>query len=241
MEDITSSSDFSQKSLKELEEILEVRFKNKDLLQEALIHRSYINEHPECSLENNERLEFLGDSALELLVSEYLYKKFEKPEGEMTNLRAALVNSKILSEIAKKLKIGDYLFFSKGEAKDSNSRARMALLANALEAVIGAIYLDQGINKTRKFVKKNILSALPNILKRKIIKDPKTQLQEITQEKFRVIPHYKVLKEWGPDHARKFLIGLYLNRKILAKGEGCSKQEAEENAARVGLKKCVSR
>jgi ribonuclease-3 len=144
---------------------------------------------------------------------------------------------KNLSEIAKKLKIENHLFFSKGEAKDSNSRARTALLANALEAVIGAIYLDQGINKTRRFVKKNILSALPNILKRKIIKDPKTQLQEITQEKFRVTPHYKVLKEWGPDHAKKFLIGLYLNKKVLAKGEGCSKQEAEESAARLGLKK----
>jgi len=223
-----------KKDLAGLEKILEVHFKNQSLLQEALIHRSYLNEHPECSLEHNERLEFLGDSVLELLVSEYLYKEFQRPEGEMTNIRAALVNSGALAEIAKKLKIEDYLFLSRGEAKDTG-RARMVLLANALEAIIGAIYLDQGLARASRFVKKNVLSVLPNIIEKEIIKDPKTQFQEITQEKFRVTPRYEVLKEWGPDHAKRFLIGLYLNKTIVAQGQGFSKQEAEEAAARKAL------
>jgi len=223
-----------KKDLAGLEKILEVHFKNQSLLQEALIHRSYLNEHPECSLEHNERLEFLGDSVLELLVSEYLYKEFQRPEGEMTNIRAALVNSGALAEIAKKLKIEDYLFLSRGEAKDTG-RARMVLLANALEAIIGAIYLDQGLARASRFVKKNVLSVLPNIIEKEIIKDPKTQFQEITQEKFRVTPRYEVIKEWGPDHAKRFLIGLYLNKTIVAQGQGFSKQEAEEAAARKAL------
>lgn len=230
-----SYCDSLEKSLGKLEKILEVHFKNQNLLKIALTHRSYLNEHPEFLKEHNERLEFLGDSVLELLVSEYLYEKFQKPEGEMTNLRAALVNSEILGKIAKKLKIEDYLFLSKGEAKDIN-RARMALLANALEAIIGAIYLDQGMEKARSFVKKNILILLPDILKKKIIKDPKTQFQEIAQERFSITPHYKVLREWGPDHEKRFLIGLYLNKKIITKGEGFSKQEAEEKAANKALK-----
>jgi len=229
-----SDKNFSGKDPKGLENILEVSFKNQNLFQEALIHRSYLNEHPECSLKHNERLEFLGDSVLELLVSEYLYKEFQRPEGEMTNLRAALVNSETLGEIAKKLKIEDYLFLSKGEAKDTG-RARTVLLANALEAIIGAIYLDKGLTEASRFIRKNILSALPDILKKEIIKDSKTQFQEISQERFRVTPRYEVLKEWGPDHAKRFLVGLYLNKTIMAQGQGFSKQEAEEAAARKAL------
>ncbi|MCZ2845519.1 MAG: ribonuclease III [Candidatus Bathyarchaeota archaeon] len=218
-----------------MEKILGVHFKDKSLLQEALIHRSYLNEHPDCSLQHNERLEFLGDSVLELLVSEHLYKEFKKPEGEMTNLRAALVNTDILGKVAKELKIGNYLCLSKGEARDTG-RARIALLANTLEAIIGAIYLDQGLEKTRQFVEKNILNALPGVLKKKIIKDPKTQFQEMVQEKLRITPHYEVLQEWGPDHERRFLVGLYLDKRVIAKGEGFSKQEAEEKAAYEALK-----
>lgn len=221
-----------------LENILGVHFKDRKLLQSALTHRSYLNEHPEFSQEyreHNERLEFLGDAVLELLVSEHLYNNFQKPEGEMTNLRAALVNSEALSKIAKSLKIEDYLLLSKGEKKDVG-RARTLILANALEAVIGAFYIDQGIEKTRIFIKRNILSCLPNILQAETIKDPKSRFQEIAQEKFGITPNYKVLKEWGPDHQRKFSIGVYLNEKLIAQGQGFSKQEAEEETAQKALK-----
>lgn len=217
-----------------LEKSLKVNFKDKKLLKEALIHRSYLNECPECPFEHNERLEFLGDSVLELLVSEYLYKNFRKPEGEMTDLRASLVNFENLANIARKFKIEEFLFLSKGEAKDTG-RARVAISANTLEAIIGAIYLDQGLEKAREFVRENILSLLPEILQKKVIKDPKTQLQEIAQAKFSITPHYEVLKEWGPDHKREFLVGAYLDKKLIAKGQGLSKQEAEEKAAQGAL------
>lgn len=223
-----------RENLKGLERNLKVHFKNQDLLKKALVHRSYLNEHPEFSDEHNERLEFLGDSILEFLVSEYLYKNFKKPEGEMTNLRAALVNSEALAKIARTLEIEDYLFLSRGEAKDTG-RARMSILANALEAIIGAIYLDQGIKGARFFVKRNILSFLPNILEKRIIKDPKSRFQEIAQEKYEITPDYKVLKEWGPEHRREFLVGVYLDEKLVAKGQGFSKQEAEEEAAKKAL------
>ncbi len=218
-----------------LEKILNVHFKNKNLLLEALTHRSYLNEHPELSLGHNERLEFLGDAVLELLVSEHLYKNFKKPEGEMTNLRAALVNAKSLANIAKNLYIEDYLFLSKGEKKDSK-RARESLLANTLEAIIGAIYLDQGIEVAREFIEKNILSHLPVILKKQDIKDAKSRFQEVTQEKFKITPEYKVLREWGPDHQKQFQVGVYLNKKLIAEGQGFSIKEAEEEAAKKALK-----
>lgn len=217
-----------------LEKFLKVNFKDIRLLKEALVHRSYLNEYPKCPFEHNERLEFLGDSVLELLVSEYLYKNFRKPEGEMTDLRASLVNSENLANIARKLKIGKFLLLSKGEAKDIG-RARIAILANTLEAIIGAIYLDQGLERVREFIRENILSLLPEILEKKVIKDPKTQLQEIAQERFSITPHYEVLEEWGPDHKREFLVGAYLEKKLIAKDQGFSKQEAEEKAAQKAL------
>ncbi len=218
-----------------LEEILGVHFKNKNLLKTALTHKSYLNEHPKASQEHNERLEFLGDAVLEFLVTDYLYKNFNKPEGEMTALRASLVNSQQLAQVARILKIESYLLLSKGEQKDKG-RARISILANALEAIIGAIYLDQGIEKTREFVKANILVHLPEIIQKGKFQDPKSRFQEIAQEKFAITPTYQTLKEWGPDHQREFLVGVYLDKKLIAKGHGFSKQEAEEEAAREALK-----
>ncbi|MFH0987570.1 MAG: ribonuclease III [Patescibacteria group bacterium] len=235
MQKTSASEREIEKKIEELEKILGVHFTNKELLRNALTHRSYLNENPGFSTEHNERLEFLGDSILELLVSECLFKELKRPEGEMTNLRAALVNSESLSEIAKELEIEKYLFLSRGEAKDTG-RARASILANALEAIIGAIYLDRGIEETRCFVRNNILNLLKDVLEKKVIKDYKTQFQESAQEKYSITPSYKVLREWGPDHEKKFLVGVFLNKNIIAKGQGFSKQEAEEEAARIALK-----
>ncbi|MCD6094891.1 ribonuclease III [bacterium] len=223
-------------NLTSLEEILGVHFKNKNLIRTALTHRSYLNEHPNVPQEHNERLEFLGDAVLEFLVTDYLYKSFKnKPEGELTALRAALVNSQRLAEVARTLKIENYLLLSKGEEKDKG-RARISILENTMEAIIGAIYLDQGIERAKEFVKNNILVHLPEILQKGEIRDPKSQFQELAQERFAITPTYSTLKEWGPDHRREFLVGVYLGKKLIAKGHGFSKQEAEEEAAREALK-----
>lgn len=217
-----------------LEKILGVHFKDENLLKCALTHRSYLNEHPECSQDHNERLEFLGDAVLECVVSDFLYNNFKKPEGEMTNLRAALVKSETLSDIAQKIKIENFLFLSKGERNDEG-RARRYILANALEAIIGAIYIDQGIEEARKFIEDKILSHLKEILKRGEIKDPKSRFQEISQEKFNITPNYKVLRKEGPDHQKEFLVGAYIEKRLVTKGRGFSKQEAEEEAATKAL------
>lgn len=224
------------REISSLEGILGVRFKNEEILKCALTHKSYLNEHPECSWENNERLEFLGDAILEFLVSEHLFVNFKKSEGEMTNLRAALVRAETLSEIAEELKIDKFLFLSKGERNDEG-RARKYILANALEAIIGAIFIDQGLEKVKNFVKNKVLSKLPKIIKEKEIKDPKSRFQEFAQEKFGITPSYKIIKEWGPEHRKEFLMGVYLGEKIVAEGKGFSKQEAEEDAARKAIQK----
>jgi len=225
------------KNIKNLEKKLGLKFKNKNLLIQALVHRSYINEHPEFKLGHNERLEFLGDAVLELITTQYLFKNYSNPEGDLTNWRASLVNSKRLAEVARKLSLEDYLYLSRGEAKDKNSKAREYILADAFEALIGAIYLDQGIKKTEEFIKENILSLLPYILKHKLYLDPKTQLQEIVQEELSITPSYKLISEKGPDHAKKFEVGVYLEKKLLARGNGSSKQEAETKAAANALKR----
>lgn len=222
--------------LSSLEEILGVHFKNKNLLKCALTHRSYLNEHPECSWENNERLEFLGDAVLEFLVSDYLFTIFKKTEGEMTNLRAAIVRSETLSEIAEKIGIEKFLFLSKGERND-NGRSRKYILANAFEAIVGAIFIDQGLEKVKDFVKNKVLSRMSEIIKDKEIKDPKSRFQELVQEKFGVTPIYKIIKEWGPEHEKEFLMGVYLEEKKITEGRGFSKQEAEEEAARKAFQK----
>lgn len=224
------------KDLKGLEKKLGVKFKNKDLLKHALVHRSYINEHPNFEVGHNERMEFLGDAVLELVVTENLYHNYENPEGELTNWRAALVNGSMLASIAHKLGIEDYLYLSKGEAKDKNIKARNYILANAMEAIIGAIYLDGGWDKAKKFMEKNILIELPNILKKKLYIDAKSKFQEEAQERVGATPSYQVISESGPDHNKKFVIGVYLEDELVAKGNGTSKQEGQMAAAEQGLK-----
>lgn len=218
-----------------LEKKLNLKFKNKDLLIQALCHRSYLNENPDFYLDNNERLEFLGDAVLELIVTEYLYQKYpKKPEGELTNWRAALVNAKMLFRVAKDLDFNDFLLLSRGEAKELG-KARQYILANTFEALIGAIYLDRGLNPCKEFIKKYLIKELPHIIETGLFKDAKSRFQEEAQEEAGITPIYKVLEEWGPDHARHFIIGVFLNKELVAKGEGSSKQEAEEEAAKNAL------
>ena len=180
-------------------------------------------------------MEFLGDAVLELVVTEYLYNNYENPEGDLTNWRAALVNSKMLAETADELGIYDCLYLSRGEAKDTNPKARNYILANALEALIGAIYLDRGWDAAKEFLVRNLLKKLPNILENKLYMDAKSHFQEMAQEKASVTPNYKVISESGPDHARNFIIGVYLGDELVAEGKGTSKQEAQMDAAKKGL------
>jgi len=212
-----------------------IKFKNYDLLKQAHVHRSYLNEHKDFGLDHNERLEFLGDAVLELSVTKHLYEDYPNPEGELTNWRASLVNGQMLAQIAQKLNIEKNLFLSRGEAKDKNSKARNYILANALEACIGAIYLDQGLEVADEFIKNYVLSHLPEILKTKTYIDPKSHFQEKAQELYNVTPNYKVLEESGPDHNKFFKVGLYVNKKKIAEGSGSSKQEGQINAAANGL------
>jgi len=214
---------------------LDLKFKNPDLLKQALTHRSYLNENPNFGLDHNERLEFLGDAVLELVVTEYLYQNYKNPEGELTSWRAALVNAEMLSKKAKKLGLNDEILLSRGEAKDTG-KARDYILANALEALIGAIYLDGGYEIAKKFINENILIELPSVLENKLYLDAKSQFQERAQEEVNITPEYKVLKEWGPDHDKKFKIGVYLNTELVAVAIGSSKQEAQQKAAEKALK-----
>lgn len=218
-----------------LQKELKIELADKDLLKNAFIHRSYLNEHPEEKLPNNERLEFLGDSVLSFVVSEHLYNEYpDHPEGDLTNFRASLVNAKALSVIAKELKLGEYLLLSRGE-EASGGRNRQYLLANTFEALLGAIYLDRGIDVASTFVHEQVLPYLPNIIESKTYKDFKSLLQEQSQEKKGATPTYKVLTEVGPDHAKTFTMGVYLNDTLLAQGIGQSKQEAEQEAAKKAL------
>ena len=219
-----------------LEKKLGVKFKNKDLLTQAFIHRSFLNENPDFHLDNNERLEFLGDAILELVVTEYLYQKYpKKSEGELTSWRAALVNAGILSEIAASLGLNDFLLLSKGETKELG-KARQYILANTIEAFIGSLYLDQNYKTCRKFIEKYVLIKLPDIIENRLFEDAKSLFQEEAQDRTGVTPIYKVVREWGPDHAKHFIIGVFLGKELIAQGEGSSKQEAEEKAAKAALK-----
>ena len=226
------------KDFSKLEEIIKIKFKNLDYLRQSVVHRSYINEHSSFELGHNERLEFLGDAVLEIIVTEYLFKNFpDTPEGDLTNWRASLVNSKMLALVASEIKLEKFLYLSRGESKDKNSKARQYIVANAVEAVIGAIYLDQGIRAATKFVKKYMLSKLEHILSNQLFLDPKSKFQEKAQETYKATPHYKVLSESGPDHDKIFEVGLYLGDKIISKGKGSSKQEAQVDAAEKGIRK----
>ncbi len=223
------------KALPQLEERLGHVFKNRDLLLQSVVHRSYLNEHPDFEVGHNERLEFLGDAVLELSVTEFLYKSFDIDEGKLTNLRAALVNAKILAEISNEIAFEPFLFLSKGEQKDAGSKARMYILANAIEAIIGAIYLDAGFAAAEAFIHRFVITRLRHIVENRLFVDPKSRFQEAAQDVVGITPNYKVLEESGPDHNKKFVIGLFLGAEMIASGEGTSKQEAQEEAARAAL------
>lgn len=223
------------KDLSKLQEKISIQFKNTELLQEALTHRSYLNENPSWRLPHNERMEYLGDAVLELIVTEELFKQFPLfEEGKLTLLRAALVNYQFLSKITHDFNLYDYIYLSRGEAKDSE-KARDVILANAIEALIGAIYLDQGYEPTRSFIKQFILSHLDEVVESGDYKDAKSLYQEIVQERDRVTPTYKILGETGPDHKKIFRSGVFIGEILVAEGEGMSKQEAELNAAKAAL------
>jgi len=218
-----------------LEKKLNINFKDKDLLITAFCHRSFLNENPDFPLSHNERLEFLGDAVLELVVTEYLYKNYpQKNEGELTNWRAALVNARMLSEIAKDLGFNDFLLLSRGEEKETG-KGRMYILANTFEAFIGALYLDQGYKICKDFIERYLIVKLPEIIEKGLFKDAKSRFQEEAQERVGITPTYKVLEEFGPDHAKHFIVGVFLKDELVAKGEGSSKQEAELEAAKKAL------
>ncbi len=228
-------------NLKELETKIGFHFKDQAILNEALTHRSYLNEKPKWPFPHNERLEYLGDAVLELVTTEALYKKFPSyPEGQLTVLRAALVNYQNMAQVALELKLEKFIYLSKGEAKDEG-KAREVILANAIEALIGAIYLDQGLNPVASFIDKFILHGLDVIIKTKSYKDSKSTLQEIIQEKLKLTPTYQVLEEDGPAHQKTFRVGVYFGNDLIADGLGHSKQEAEVEAAKKALKQMKPR
>lgn len=223
-------------NLEQLKEKLGINIKNHALFHEALTHRSYLNEHKGYKYPQNERLEFLGDAVLELVVTRYLFDHFDNPEGELTSFRAALVNGDMLGKIGHDLGLQDFLLMSRGEAKDTG-RARGYLVANAMESVIGAIYLDQGYDAAKNFIEKYIMTHLDEVLEQGLHTDPKSRFQELAQEKTGITPNYRVLKEWGPDHDRRFTAGIFLDEELVAEGEGASKQDAQREAAKQGLLK----
>lgn len=216
-----------------LEKTIGVHFRDKDLLMQALVHRSSTKES--ASFGNNERLEFLGDAVLELITTEYLFQLSNKSEGELTNWRSALVQGDHLAAVAKEIKLGDYLFMSRGE-EASDGRAKPSTLANAVEALIGAIYLDRGIEAAREFCQKYILQNLQTLLAQGKHRDEKSVFQECAQEKLGITPHYEVMEEEGPDHEKNFTCAVFIGSDKVAEGSGNSKQRAEQAAAKAGLK-----
>ncbi len=211
-------------------------FKNEELLLEALTHRSYLNEH-KTAKSHNERLEFLGDAVLELAVTKFLFDRFpEKPEGDLTAYRAALVNTFSLSEIAEALSMNDQLRLSKGEKRDTG-RARQIILADAFEALLGALYVDQGYDVAEAFIARHLYPKIDSVLENRSYQDAKSRFQEKAQDAESITPRYKVISEDGPDHARTFVVGVFLNEREIARGEGKSKQEAEQTAAKTALDK----
>lgn len=214
-----------------------VPFKDVVLLREAFTHRSYLNEHRSTGLKHNERLEFLGDAVLELVMTEYLYEKYpDEPEGVLTAYRSALVNTNSISEAAVAWEMNDYLLLSKGEAKDTG-RARQYILANTFEAVIGAIFLDQGYEAAKRFIGDSLFNRLDDIIGKRLWQDAKSRFQEEAQERAGITPNYVVLKETGPDHDKRFEVGVYIGSELTASGDGRSKQDAEQAAAEAALAK----
>lgn len=226
------------KNISEIEDKIGISFSNAETLENAFVHRSFLNENRSSGLESNERLEFLGDAVLELAVTKQLYNKFtDKSEGELTAIRSALVKGKTLSELSASLGFVEYLLLSEGE-KNGSEKAKSLILANCMEAVIGAIYIDKGFEEAEKFVNKFLtLKYLDNIIDNKLYIDPKSEYQEIIQEKYRETPKYELIEEDGPDHDKKFVCGVRVGEELIATGAGCSKSRAEQNAAQNALEK----
>lgn len=225
-----------EKNIEEFENKIGIKFNDRNLLRQSLTHRSFLNENKGSKSSHNERLEFLGDAVLELVITRYLYDEYQtKNEGDLTSIRSALVNAQTCAEVAKKLEVNDFLLLSKGEAKDTG-RARQYILANALEAIIGAIYLDQGYEIAKNFIEKYIAPLTKKIVEEELWVDAKSKFQERAQDEAGITPTYKTVKEVGPDHDKKFTVGVFLHQEKIAEGEGDSKQEAEQSAARKALK-----
>lgn len=220
-------------SLIGLEKIAGVHFKNKDLLHQALTHRSSVHERAKHG--HNERLEFLGDAVLQLIATEYLFHLSDRPEGELTNWRSALVQGDHLHEVAMELKLGEYLFLSRGEDA-SGGRTKQSNLANAVEALIGAIFLDQGLDEARKFIHTFILTHLKQLIAKGKHRDEKSVFQEMAQEKTGITPTYSLVSESGPDHSKVFTSAVFIGEEKVATGEGNTKQKAEQDAAKAALK-----
>ncbi len=226
-----------QKDFSAFENAVGVKFKDKALLAQAFTHRSYINENPGTKLSHNERLEFLGDAVLELVVTEVLYEKYpNSPEGELTAYRSALVNAVILSSVANDMGMDECLMLSRGEARDKG-KARTYILANTFEAYIGALYLDQGYDAASKLIGRVLLPKTEEIVEKRLWQDAKSLVQEKSQEYFSVTPSYKVIGEAGPDHDKQFTVAIYFGADKIAEGKGKSKQEAEQAAAREAIDK----
>ncbi|MBP8960801.1 ribonuclease III [Patescibacteria group bacterium] len=224
---------------KELEETLNIKIEDESLFLTAFTHRSYLNEHPNYQLPSNERLEFLGDAVLQLLSSEHLFKNYPNPEGDLTNFRAAIVCTESLAKEAHRLGYGKFLLMSKGE-EANGGREREYILANTFEAVLGAMFLQEGLDECKKFVEKELFYKVRDIINSKSYKDAKSEFQEKAQEKLGVTPSYVVLDSWGPDHEKMFKVGVYLSREEYGVGEGASKQKAEQEAALKALDKLNS-
>lgn len=230
MADLTYPIDVAQ-----LESLLRVTFADKITLISAVTHRSYLNEHREATWPHNERLEFLGDAVLELVITDYLFGKYpDKPEGELTAIRAALVNTASLSNASEQLGVNTFLLMSKGESKDMG-RARQYILANVFEACIGAIYVDQGYEAAQNFIADQLFKKTDEIVRKRLWQDPKSRFQEMAQEKASVTPTYETISQDGPDHDRVFTVGVFLRKEKVAEGQGRSKQEAEQQAAERGI------
>jgi len=208
-----------------------LEFNDKNLLTQAFLHRSYLNENPSVGIDHNERLEFLGDAVLELVITDYLFGTYkDKTEGELTAYRAALVNTISLARISQALGVNDFLLLSKGESKDTG-KARQYILANTFEALIGAIYLDKGYKEAEGFIIKYLAPYMEEVINKRLWRDNKSHFQEKAQEHTGITPSYEVLNETGPDHDKRFIVGVFLGSAKVADGEGRSKQEAEQSAA----------
>ena len=211
-------------------------FKNISLLVTALTHRSYVNEHKALNVDHNERLEYLGDAVLELVSSDFLYRRYNESEGIMTSLRSALVRTESIGAAGYELGYEPLVRLSKGE-KMGSERAHEVIMADCFEAVIGAIYLDQGYDRAKEFISKHILSKIDTIIEEGTWRDPKSYVQELSQKVEGVTPTYRTLREDGPDHDKHFVVGMYINGELFASGEGHSKQDAQTTAAKIAVKK----